>query len=58
MVISTYDGGPRRDYGYGNSKHGFGYAINDTWTLGLMQNGEDAEGENYLRLMGKIQYEK
>ena len=32
---------------------GFGYAINDTWTLGLMQNGEDVDGETIYDLWAR-----
>jgi len=45
MVVSTYDGDQEETMDMVTQNIGFGYALNDTWTLGLMQNGEDMDGE-------------
>ena len=45
MVVSTYDGDQEETMDMVTQNVGFGYALNDTWTLGLMQNGEDMDGE-------------
>ena len=50
MVVSTYDGDQEETMDMLTQNLGFGYAINDTWTLGLIQNGEDVDGETIYDL--------
>jgi|TARA_B100001778_G_C18379096_1_gene534404 opacity protein-like surface antigen len=45
LVVTTYDGDQEETVDQVTQNIGFGYAINDTWTLGLIQNGEDVDGE-------------
>ena len=45
MIVTTYDSDQEETMDMLTQNLGFGYAINDTWTLGLMQNGEDVDGE-------------
>ena len=44
-VVTTYDGDQEEMMDKVTQNFGIGYSLNDTWTLGLIQNGEDAEGE-------------
>ena len=53
MVVSTYDGDQEETMDMLTQNLGFGYAINDTWTLGLMQNGEDVDGETIYDLWAR-----
>tara|TARA_R110001592_G_scaffold70344_2_gene215688 strand:- start:6133 stop:6558 length:426 start_codon:yes stop_codon:yes gene_type:complete len=53
MVVSTYDGDQEETMDMLTQNMGFGYAINDTWTLGLMQNGEDVDGETIYDLWAR-----
>ena len=53
MVVSTYDGDQEEMMDKVTQNFGFGYALNDTWTVGLIQNGEDAEGETVYDLWGR-----
>ena len=53
MVVTTYDGDQEETMDMLTQNMGFGYAINDTWTLGLMQNGEDTEGETIYDLWAR-----
>ena len=54
MVVSTYDGDQEETMDMLTQNLGFGYAINDTWTLGLIQNGEDVDGvTGYYNSMDK-----
>lgn len=48
MVVSTYDGDQEDMMDKVTQNFGFGYAMNDTWTLGMIQAGEDSLGDmNY-----------
>ena len=48
MVVSTYDGDQEEMMDKVTQNFGFGYALNDTWTLGMIQAGEDSLGDmNY-----------
>jgi len=53
MVVSTYDGDQEDMMDKVTQNFGFGYALNDTWTLGMIQNGEDAEGDMVYDLWGR-----
>ena len=53
MVVTTYDGDQEETMDMLTQNMGFGYAINDTWTLGLMQNGEDVDGETIYDLWAR-----
>ena len=52
-VVSTYDGDQEENLDKVTQNIGFGYALNDTWTVGLMNVGEDAEGETVYDLWGR-----
>ena len=52
-VVTTYDGDQEETMDKVTQNFGIGYALNDTWTLGLIQNGEDAEGETVYDLWGR-----
>ena len=54
MVVSTYDGDQEDMMDKMTQNFGFGYAVNDTWTIGMIQNGEDAEGETVYDLWEDI----
>ena len=45
MVVTTYDGDQEETMDMLTQNLGFGYAINNTWTVGLIQNGEDENEE-------------
>ena len=45
IAVTTYDGDQEETLDKVTQNLGFGYVLNDNWTLGLMQAGEDAEGE-------------
>ena len=48
MVVTTYDGDQEDTMDMLTQNFGFGYAVNDTWTLGMVQAGEDSLGDmNY-----------
>ena len=48
MVVTTYDGDQEETMDMLTQNFGFGYAVNDTWTLGMVQAGEDSLGDmNY-----------
>ena len=48
MVVSTYDGDQEEMMDKVTQNFGFGYTLNDTWTLGMIQAGEDSLGDmNY-----------
>jgi hypothetical protein len=53
MVVATYDGDQEETMDKLTQNVGFGYAVNDTCTVGLIQNGEDAEGETVYDLWGR-----
>ena len=53
MVVSTYDGDQEETMDMLTQNVGFGYAVNETWTLGLMQNGEDVDGETIYDLWAR-----
>ena len=52
-VVTTYDGDQEETMDKVTQNFGIGYALNDTWTLGLIQNGEDDEGETVYDLWGR-----
>ena len=52
-VISTYDGDQEESLDKVTQNVGFGYSLNDTWTVGLINAGEDAEGETKYDLWGR-----
>ena len=53
MVVSTYDGDQEETVDMLTQNVGFGYAVNETWTLGLIQNGEDVDGETIYDLWAR-----
>jgi len=56
LVIGTYDGDQEETMDKVTQNLGFGYALNDTWTLGLIQAGEDAEGETNYDLWARYNW--
>ena len=52
-VVSTYDGDQEESLDKVTQNVGFGYSLNDTWTVGLINAGEDAEGETKYDLWGR-----
>lgn len=44
-VVTTYDGDQEETMDKVFHNLGFGYALNNTWTLGLIQAGEDVDGD-------------
>jgi len=44
-VVSTYDGDQEETMDKVSQNLGFGYALNNTWTLGMIQAGEDVDGD-------------
>ena len=52
-IVTTYDGDQEETMDKVTQNFGIGYALNDTWTVGLIQNGEDAEGETVYDLWGR-----
>ena len=52
-VVSTYDGDQEENLDKVTQNVGFGYSLNDTWTVGLINAGEDAEGETKYDLWGR-----
>tara|TARA_R110001632_G_scaffold154392_1_gene272544 strand:+ start:93 stop:518 length:426 start_codon:yes stop_codon:yes gene_type:complete len=53
MVVSTYDGDQEETMDKLTQNIGFGYAVNETWTVGLIQNGEDVDGETIYDLWAR-----
>ena len=53
MVVSTYDSGQEETMDMLTQNVGFGYAVNETWTLGLIQNGENVDGETIYDLWAR-----
>ena len=53
MVIGTYDGDQEETMDKVTQNLGFGYALNDNWTLVMIQAGEDAEGDMTYDLWGR-----
>ena len=53
MVVSTYDGDQEETVDMLTQNVGFGYSVNETWTLGLIQNGEDVDGETIYDLWAR-----
>ena len=45
MVVTTYDGDQEETMDMLTQNFGFGYALNDTWTLGMITAGEDSLGD-------------
>ena len=58
MIVTTYDGDQEETMDKITQNMGFGYALNDTWTLGMIQAGEDAEGEMNYDLWGRYNWNK
>ena len=56
MAVTTYDGDQEETMDKITQNMGFGYALNDTWTLGMIQAGEDAEGEMSYDLWGRYNW--
>ena len=56
LVIGTYDGDQEETMDKVTQNLGFGYALNDTWTLGVIQAGEDAEGETNYDLWARYNW--
>ena len=52
-VVTTYDGDQEETMDKLTQNIGFGYAVNDTWTVGLIQNGEDVDGETIYDIWGR-----
>ena len=52
-VVSTYDGDQEETMDKVTQNIGFGYVVNDTWTVGLIQNGEDVDGETIYDIWGR-----
>ena len=52
-VVTTYDGDQEETMDMLTQNLGFGYAINGTWTVGLIQNGEDVDGETIYDMWGR-----
>ena len=52
-VVTTYDGDQEETMDKLTQNVGFGYAVNDTWTVGLIQNGEDVDGETIYDMWGR-----
>ena len=44
-VVTTYDGDQEDMMDKMTQNFGFGYAVNDTWTLGMITAGEDSLGD-------------
>ena len=44
-VVTTYDGDQEDMMDKMTQNFGFGYAVNDTWTLGMVTAGEDSLGD-------------
>ena len=57
-VIGTYDGDQEETMDKLTQNLGFGYALNDNWTVGMIQAGEDAEGEMTYDLWGRYNWNK
>ena len=45
MVLTTYDGDQEETMDKITQNFGVGYALNDTWTLGVLTAGEDSLGD-------------
>ena len=58
MVVTTYDGDQEETMDKVSQNLGFGYALNNTWTLGLIQAGEDIDGEMTYDLFGRYNWNK
>jgi opacity protein-like surface antigen len=56
MVVTTYDGDQEETMDKITQNIGFGYALNDTWTVGLLKNGVDAEGDDNYDLWGRYNW--
>ena len=53
MVVSTYDGDQEETMDKVTQNFGFGYAMNDTWTLGMIQAGEDSLGDKFHKTVDR-----
>jgi len=53
MVVTTYDGDQEETMDMFTQNFGFGYAVNDTWTVGLITAGEDSLGDATYDLWGR-----
>jgi len=58
MVVTTFDGDQEETMDKVSQNLGFGYALNNTWTLGLIQAGEDIDGEMTYDLFGRYNWNK
>jgi hypothetical protein len=56
IVVTTYDGDQEETTDKITQNLGFGYALNDTWTVGLIKNGVDAEGDDNYDLWGRYNW--
>ena len=52
-VVTTYDGDQEETMDKVTQNFGIGYSLNDTWTVGLIQNGEDVDGETIYDIWGR-----
>ena len=57
IAVTTYDGDQEETLDKVTQNLGFGYKLNDNWTLGLIQAGEDAEGETTYDLWGRYYWD-
>lgn len=53
MVVGTYDGDQEETMDKLTQNLGVGYVLNENWTLGMIQAGEDAEGDMTYDLWGR-----
>ena len=53
MVVTTYDGDQEETMDMLTQNFGFGYSVNDTWTVGLITAGEDSLGDATYDLWGR-----
>ena len=53
MVVTTYDGDQEETMDMLTQNFGFGYSVNDTWTVGLITAGEDSLGDANYDLWGR-----
>ncbi len=59
MVVTTYvaaEDGAEWEMSSLTDNMGIGYAVNDTWTVGLISAGEDSLGDNTYDLWGRYNW--
>ena len=56
MVVTTYDGDQEETMDMLTQNFGFGYSVNDTWTVGLITAGEDSLGDASYDLFGRYNW--